>query len=127
MCSKLINPTFSLSRLACGPRVVLVPRSAARAGAPLRAVGHLVPPTQYDMAIPKRMEFYHVITNYWELIPVFGVTFFSGLLLVLAIVWACRNKVRRSQETDSKLLSRAWAFPMLLQPMILHPLFRCGR
>ncbi|XP_028158302.1 uncharacterized protein LOC114351330 [Ostrinia furnacalis] len=69
------------------------PRPVAQAIAPVRQYSDIMPPTQYDIPIPKKLQIGHVLKEYWETIPLFLTTFTSIALVVVAIIYAARNKV----------------------------------
>ncbi|XP_014368715.2 uncharacterized protein LOC106719001 [Papilio machaon] len=104
MFSKLLKPAIQvrsgyslLQRKSC-PLVTVVRRS-----------GELVPPTQYDVPIPRKLHLSYALTRYWEIIPLFMVTMTSLLLMCASIAWACRNKVdvvfsSRSRDNISRTM-----------------------
>lgn len=85
MLSKLFRPINSRVGLLLAPKI--------RANCPpIRRFFELIPPTQYDMPMPKKLQFIHVMKNYWEVIPLFLVTAASLVMMVLSIAWAVKNK-----------------------------------
>lgn len=66
----------------------------------VRRAGDYLPPTQYDIPIPKRLTFFYVIRVYWETIPIFVTTGIALLFVVIATIWACKNKVRPNYSSD---------------------------
>ncbi|KAG6461031.1 uncharacterized protein LOC115450672 [Manduca sexta] len=83
----------------------------------------LIPPSQYDVPIPKKLQLGYVIREYWETIPLFVVTAFSLGLMCGAILWACRNKVdvvftSRSRENISRTMDLR--NPTIHKLMIIH-------
>ncbi|CAG4906592.1 unnamed protein product [Colias eurytheme] len=59
----------------------------------VRSAGDYIPPTQYDVPIPRRLYLTYVLTVYWETVPLFLVTCTSLTLMVISIAWAVNNKV----------------------------------
>ncbi|XP_013139708.1 PREDICTED: uncharacterized protein LOC106104257 [Papilio polytes] len=104
MFSKFLKPAiqvrsgYSLLQRKSSPLVVVVRRS-----------GELVPPTQYDVPIPRKLHLSYALTRYWEIIPLFFVTMTSLSLMCASIAWACRNKVdvvfsSRSRDNISRTM-----------------------
>ncbi|CAG4967707.1 unnamed protein product [Colias eurytheme] len=85
MLSKFLKPSRvlrpSLLMLLKQPNRVIVRTSS------------LIPPTQYDIPIPKRLKLLYVMKVHWETIPLFFVTALSFILCFLACVWATQHKV----------------------------------
>ncbi|XP_032513462.1 uncharacterized protein LOC116767314 [Danaus plexippus] len=102
MLSKLFRPINSRVGLLLAPKI--------RANCPpIRRFFELIPPTQYDMPMPKKLQFIHVMKNYWEVIPLFLVTAASLVMMVLSIAWAVKNKVdvvysSRSRDNISRTM-----------------------
>lgn len=71
-----------LQRKKLVPQLTLVRRS-----------GEILPPSQYDVPIPRRLQLSYVLKEYWEIIPLFVVTATALSIMVAAIIWACQNKV----------------------------------
>ncbi|CAH2074751.1 unnamed protein product, partial [Iphiclides podalirius] len=86
----------------------------------IRPAGEMLPPTQYDDPIPKRLQLSYVLRVYWEIIPLFAVTMLSLGIMVFSIYWSCKNKVdvvftTRSRDCISRTMD-------LRQPTV-HKLF----
>ncbi|CAH2086933.1 unnamed protein product [Euphydryas editha] len=62
----------------------------------------LVPPTQYDVPIPRKLHLTYVLRTYWEIIPLFLVTCTSLSFMFLSIAWAYKNKVDVTYTTHSR-------------------------
>ncbi|XP_046965368.1 uncharacterized protein LOC124533864 [Vanessa cardui] len=90
------------------PRQVLV--SAPRIKPTPRHIGSLLPPSQYDVPIPRKLHLTYALRTYWEIIPLFLVTCTSLTLMVLSLAWAIKNKVdvvysTRSRENISRTMN----------------------
>lgn len=59
----------------------------------VRKAGSLLPPTQYDVPIPRKLHLMYALKTFWEIIPLFIVTCTSLSFMVLSIAWAIKNKV----------------------------------
>lgn len=62
----------------------------------LRGSHGYVPPTQYDIPIPKRLRITYVLREYWETIPLFVVTSIGFTLVICSFAWASQHKVSYS-------------------------------
>ncbi|CAK1552684.1 unnamed protein product [Leptosia nina] len=61
-----------------------------------------LPPTQYDIPIPKRLNIIYVLRVYWETIPLFSVTALSFTLCLLSIAYATQHKIDVVYKTRSR-------------------------
>lgn len=52
-----------------------------------------LPPSQYDIPLPKQFNLGYAATTYWELIPLFASVVAALAVLGFHITWAIRNKV----------------------------------
>jgi hypothetical protein len=68
-------------------------RSQLKFGEGSKHYSDLVPPNQYDTPLSKKFHLGYVLKEYWETIPLFLTTCTSIGILVIAIAWACKNKV----------------------------------
>lgn len=75
------------------PPLMLKRKLAAPLRNPARLMSDLLPVHQYDMPWPKRLTFFYVVVNYWEVIPLFSCTAFSLAILFYSIWNDCENKV----------------------------------
>ncbi|XP_038215342.1 uncharacterized protein LOC119834895 [Zerene cesonia] len=88
MISKLALLTKSVLRPAA-----LILKAKPPSRVPVRSSGDYIPPTQYDVPLPRRLFLTYVLNVYWEIIPLFLVTCTSLTIMVISIVWAINNKV----------------------------------
>ncbi|KOB69896.1 Uncharacterized protein OBRU01_15437 [Operophtera brumata] len=93
MLSKLLRP--------CRFHVVKILALKAPQKQCVRAVWG-IPPSQYDMAIPKKLKLGFVLRVYWELIPIFVTMAFSFFVVFYSIAWTIRNKVDVVYTTHSR-------------------------
>ncbi|XP_045785594.1 uncharacterized protein LOC123881074 [Maniola jurtina] len=89
MLSKFFRPLYPLTRSLLVPNIRvkrLVHQSASR-------YGQLIPASQYDAPLPKRLHLTYALKNYWELIPLALITLTSLTLMTLSLIWASFHKV----------------------------------
>ncbi|KAL0893500.1 hypothetical protein ABMA27_013696 [Loxostege sticticalis] len=59
----------------------------------VRRYAELIPPNQYDLPFPPRLQMSHVLRVYWETIPLFISTLTAIGFVIIAIIYSARNKV----------------------------------
>ncbi|CAK1552685.1 unnamed protein product [Leptosia nina] len=67
-----------------------------------RSSSDYIPPTQYDVPIPKRLNILYVLRVYWETIPLFLVTCTSFSICLFSILWAITHKIDVVYKTHSR-------------------------
>ncbi|XP_045445835.1 uncharacterized protein LOC123653902 [Melitaea cinxia] len=97
-----------LKRLPLQGKTLLMPK--IRPTQIVRQSGELLPPTQYDVPIPRKLHLTYVLRTYWEIIPLFLVTCTSLSFMFFSIAWAFKNKVdvtytSRSRECISRTMN----------------------
>ncbi|XP_050345231.1 uncharacterized protein LOC126770109 [Nymphalis io] len=100
MLSTILKRAVPLQRLVSMPRIKPTPRQ----------IGSLLPPSQYDVPIPRKLHLMYALRTYWEIIPLFLVTCTSLSLMVFSLAWAFKNKVdvvytARSRENISRTMN----------------------
>ncbi|KAL4706316.1 hypothetical protein ACJJTC_004925 [Scirpophaga incertulas] len=68
----------------------------------VRQFSDLIPPTQYDTPLPRKMHLTYVLKEYWETIPLFLTTCTAMTILFLSIASAFRNKVDAVYTSHSR-------------------------
>lgn len=74
-------------------RLLLLRKQAIRARPLVRVYSDKLPPSQYDIPIPKVLHLGYAMRVNWEIIPLVITTAISFTILFIAIAWACKNKV----------------------------------
>ncbi|VVC93648.1 unnamed protein product [Leptidea sinapis] len=105
MLAKFLKPAMALRPILLCANTVKSPNVLVQ-----RSSGHFIPPDQYSTPIPKRLHLVHVLTVYWETIPLFITTITSLTLCLLSCVWAIYNKVdvvytTHNRETISRTMN----------------------
>ncbi|CAH3880774.1 unnamed protein product [Pieris brassicae] len=88
-----------------------------------RNAGHYIPPTQYDVPIPRRLHLTYVLRVYWETIPLFLVTCTSFALCIFSIYWASNHKADVVYTTHTReSISRTMDLrnPDVLKLFVIH-------
>ncbi|CAK1582344.1 unnamed protein product [Parnassius mnemosyne] len=98
MFSKFLKPAFQirlgaslLQRKKVFPQLIVV-----------RPAGEMLPPSQYDIPIPRKLRLSYALKEYWEIIPLFSVTMTALFFMFASIAWACKNKVDVVYKTRSR-------------------------
>ncbi|CAH0718699.1 unnamed protein product, partial [Brenthis ino] len=81
---------------------LLLPKIKLPIAYQIRKAGSLIPPTQYDVPIPRKLHLGYALKTYWEIIPLFLVTCTSLTFMVLSIGWAYINKVDVVYSTHNR-------------------------
>ncbi|KAL0841696.1 hypothetical protein ABMA28_013969 [Loxostege sticticalis] len=98
MFSKLVRASAKqIWRIPPHIQTTLPPKSL-----PARRYSDIVPPNQYDIPIPPRLQLGHVLKVYWETIPLFITTLTSIGLVIVAFIYAARNKIDVVFSTHSR-------------------------